>query len=164
VIGASNYGGARLQEALQIARDNGLPQYQVIQPEYNLYDRAAYETDLEPVALAARLGVVCYYSLASGFLSGKYRSRDDLSKSARGRKVEGYLNDRGFAILDALDEVAQRHGSTPASVALAWLIARSSITAPIASATSVKQLESLVAAVHLTLTDVDLRILNDASA
>ena len=164
VIGASNYGGARLQEALQISRDNGLPQYQVIQPEYNLYDRAAYETDLEPVALAARLGVVCYYSLASGFLSGKYRSRDDLSKSARGRKVEGYLNERGFAILDALDEVAQRHGSTPASVALAWLIARPSITAPIASATSVKQLESLVAAVHLVLTDADLRILNDASA
>ncbi|CAD6523039.1 aldo/keto reductase [Paraburkholderia sabiae] len=164
VIGASNYGGARLQEALQIARDNGLPQYQVIQPEYNLYDRAAYETDLEPIALAERLGVVCYYSLASGFLSGKYRSRDDLSKSARGRKVEAYLNERGFAILDALEEVAGRHGSTPASVALAWLIARSSITAPIASATSVEQLESLVEAVHLTLTDADLRALNDASA
>ena len=164
VIGASNYGGARLQEALQIARDNGLPQYQVIQPEYNLYDRAAYETDLEPIALAERLGVVCYYSLASGFLSGKYRSRDDLSKSARGRKVEAYLNERGFAILDALEEVAGRHGSTPASVALAWLIARSSITAPIASATSVEQLKSLVEAVHLTLTDADLRALNDASA
>ncbi|CAG9225466.1 Predicted oxidoreductase [Paraburkholderia sabiae] len=164
VIGASNYGGARLQEALQIARDNGLPQYQVIQPEYNLYDRAAYETDLEPIALAERLGVVCYYSLASGFLSGKYRSRDDLSKSARGRKVEAYLNERGFAILDALEEVAGRHGSTPASVALAWLIARSSITAPIASTTSVEQLESLVEAVHLTLTDADLRALNDASA
>ena len=119
VIGASNYGGGRLQDALQIARDNGLPQYQVIQPEYNLYDRAAYETDLEPIALAERLGVVCYYSLASGFLSGKYRSRDDLSKSARGRKVEAYLNERGFAILDALEEVAGRHGSTPASVALA---------------------------------------------
>jgi aryl-alcohol dehydrogenase-like predicted oxidoreductase len=164
VIGASNYGGARLQEALQIARDNCLPQYQVIQPEYNLYDRAAYETDLEPIALAERLGVVCYYSLASGFLSGKYRSRDDLSKSARGRKVEAYLNERGFAILDALEEVTGRHGSTPASVALAWLIARSSITAPIASATSVEQLESLVEAVHLTLTDADLRALNDASA
>jgi aryl-alcohol dehydrogenase-like predicted oxidoreductase len=164
VIGASNYGGGRLQEALQIARDNGLPQYQVIQPEYNLYDRAAYETDLEPIALAERLGVVCYYSLASGFLSGKYRSRDDLSKSARGRKVEAYLNERGFAILDALEEVAGRHGSTPASVALAWLIARSSITAPIASATSVEQLKSLVEAVHLTLTDADLRALNDASA
>ena len=164
VIGASNYGGARLQEALQIARDNGLPQYQVIQPEYNLYDRAAYETDLEPIALAERLGVVCYYSLASGFLSGKYRSRDDLSKSARGRKVEAYLNERGFAILKALGEVAERHGSTPASVALAWLIARSSITAPIASATSVEQLKSLVEAVHLTLTDADLRALNDASA
>ncbi|HWT36500.1 MAG TPA: aldo/keto reductase [Paraburkholderia sp.] len=164
VIGASNYGGARLQEALQIARDNGLPQYQVIQPEYNLYDRAAYETDLEPVALAERLGVVCYYSLASGFLSGKYRSRDDLSKSARGRKVEAYLNERGFAILDALEEVAGRHGSSPASVALAWLIARPSISAPIASATSIEQLQSLVAAVHLNLTDADLRALNDASA
>ncbi|MEI6003172.1 aldo/keto reductase [Paraburkholderia bengalensis] len=164
VIGASNYSGSRLQEALQISRENGLPQYQVIQPEYNLYDRAAYETDLEPVALAERIGVVCYYSLASGFLSGKYRSREDLSKSARGRKVEAYLNERGFAILDALDEIAGRHASTPATVALAWLIARPSITAPIASATSVKQLESLVAAVHLTLTDADLRALNDASA
>jgi len=163
VIGASNYGGARLQEALQIARDNGLPQYQVIQPEYNLYDRAAYETDLEPVALAERLGVVCYYSLASGFLSGKYRSRDDLSKSARGRKVEAYLNERGFAILDALEEVAGRHGSSPASVALAWLIARPSISAPIASATSIEQLQSLVAAVHLNLTDADLRARHDAS-
>jgi len=164
VIGASNHSGARLAEALQVARDNGLPAYQVIQPEYNLYDRAAYETELEPVALAQRLGVVCYYGLASGFLSGKYRSRDDLSKSARGRKVEAYMNERGFAILKALDDVAGRHGSTPASVALAWLIARPSITAPIASATSVKQLESLVAAVDLTLSDADLRELNDASA
>jgi aryl-alcohol dehydrogenase-like predicted oxidoreductase len=164
VIGASNYSGARLQEALQVSRDNGLPEYQVIQPEYNLYDRASYETDLEPVALAERLGVVCYYSLASGFLSGKYRSREDLSKSARGGKVEPYLNERGFAILDALDEVAGRRGSTAASVALAWLIARPSISAPIASATSVKQLESLVAAVNLKLTDADLRLLNDASA
>ena len=167
VIGASNHSGERLSEALQVSRDStdsGLPAYQVIQPEYNLYDRAAYETGLEPVALAQRLGVVCYYALASGFLSGKYRSPDDLSKSARGRKVEAYMNERGFAILKALDEVAERHGSTPASVALAWLIARPSITAPIASATSVEQLESLVAAVHLTLSDADLRALNDASA
>lgn len=167
VIGASNHSGERLSEALQVSRDStdsGLPAYQVIQPEYNLYDRAAYETGLEPVALAQRLDVVCYYALASGFLSGKYRSPDDLSKSARGRKVEAYMNERGFAILKALDEVAECHGSTPASVALAWLIARPSITAPIASATSVEQLESLVAAVHLTLSDADLRALNDASA
>ncbi|MEM5384683.1 aldo/keto reductase [Paraburkholderia phymatum] len=164
VIGASNHSGARVLEALKVSRENGLPEYQVIQPEYNLYDRAAYETDLEPVTLVERLGVVCYYSLASGFLSGKYRSREDLKKSARGAKVEAYLNERGFAILDALQEIAARHHSAPASVALAWLIARPSITAPIASATSVKQLESLVAAVNLKLTDADLRALNDASA
>jgi aryl-alcohol dehydrogenase-like predicted oxidoreductase len=164
VIGASNFSGARLTEALQTSRDNGLPDYQVIQPEYNLYDRAAYETDLEPVVLAQRVGVVCYYGLASGFLSGKYRSRDDLSKSARGGKVEAYLNERGFAILEALDQVADRHECASASVALAWLIARPGITAPIASATSVKQMEGLVAAAHLTLSDADLRLLNDASA
>ena len=163
VIGASNYSGARLQEALQIARDNGLPQYQVIQPEYNLYDRAPYEADIEPVAMAQKLAVVPYYSLASGFLSGKYRSREDLSKSARGSRVEKYLDHRGIRILAALDYVAERHGSSLAAVALAWLIARPSITAPIASATSLDQLESLAAAVRLKLDPADIQALNDAS-
>ncbi len=164
VIGASNYSGARIEEALSIAQQNGLPKYQLIQPEYNLYDRASYESDIEPVALAHRLGVVTYYSLASGFLSGKYRSRADLGKSARGSRVEKYLNERGMRILDALDEVASRHDSTPATVALAWVMARPGITAPIASATSVEQVKSLAAAVQLTLSDADIRRLNDASA
>ena len=142
-----------------------MPKYQLLQPEYNLYDRASYETGIEPVALAHRLGVVTYYSLASGFLSGKYRSKADLGKStARGSRVEKYLDERGLEILKALDEVAGRHNSTPATVALAWLMARPGVTAPIASATSVDQLKSLVAAVHLTLTDADIRRLNDASA
>src|SRR5258706_3084107 len=164
VIGASNYSGARIEEALSIAQQNGLPKYQLIQPEYNLYDRASYESDIEPVALAHRLGVVTYYSLASGFLSGKYRSRADLGKSARGSRVEKYLNERGMRILDALDEVASRHDSTPATLALALVMARPGITAPIASATSVEQVKSLAAAVQLTLSDADIRRLNDASA
>jgi aryl-alcohol dehydrogenase-like predicted oxidoreductase len=164
VIGASNYSGARIEEALAVSRRDGLPPYQIVQPEYNLYDRAHYEADLEPVALAQRLAVVPYYSLASGFLSGKYRSRDDLAKSARGSRVEKYLDHRGTRILAALDQVAGRHASTPASVALAWLIARPSITAPIASATSVGQLQSLVAAVRLKLDPADIQALNDASA
>ena len=164
VIGASNHSGARVEEALALSRQYGLPEYQVLQPEYNLYDRAGYETDLEPVALAYQLGVVVYWSLASGFFSGKYRSKEDLADKARGSRVEKYLNERGLRILGALDRVAARHASTPASVALAWLIARPSVTAPIASATSLQQLESLVAAVHLTLTGSDIRELDDASA
>ena len=164
VVGASNYSGARIREALAVSRQHGLPEYQIIQPEYNLYDREAYETDLEPVVLAEHLSSVVYYSLASGFLSGKYRSSADLTKSARGSRVEKYLNERGTRILDALDTVADQHGSTPAAVALAWLIARPSVTAPIASATSVQQLESLTAAVHLMLTGADMRLLDDVSA
>ena len=164
IIGASNYSGARVEEALAVSRQHGLPEYQLLQPEYNLYDRAPYESDTEPVALANHLGVVVYYSLASGFLSGKYRSKADLADKARGSRVEKYLNPRGLAILDALERVAGRHGSTLATVALAWLIARPSVTAPIARATSVEQLKSLAAAVQLLLTDDDIRELNEASA
>jgi aryl-alcohol dehydrogenase-like predicted oxidoreductase len=164
VIGASNYSGARVEEALAVSRQHGLPEYQLLQPEYNLYDRAEYERDIEPVALANQLGVVVYYSLASGFLSGKYRSQTDLANKARGSRVEKYLNERGLRILDALDRVADAHGSTPATVALAWLIARPSVTAPIASATSIDQLKSLAAAVHLMLTGADVRELDEASA
>ncbi|HEY4297548.1 MAG TPA: aldo/keto reductase [Paraburkholderia sp.] len=164
VIGASNYSGARIEEALAVSRRHGLPEYQLLQPEYNLYDRAEYERDTEPVALANQLGVVVYYSLASGFLSGKYRSHADLAGKTRGSRVEKYLNERGLRILGALDRVAERHGSTPATIALAWLIARPSVTAPIASATSVNQLKSLAAAVHLMLTGADIRELDEASA
>lgn len=164
VIGASNYSGARVEEALAVSREHGLPEYQVLQPEYNLYDRAQYERDSEPVALANQLGVVVFYSLASGFLSGKYRSEADLAKGVRGNRIGKYLNERGLRILAALDRVAETHGSTPATVALAWLIARPSVTAPIASATSLEQLKSLTAAVHLQLTEADIRGLDEASA
>ncbi|EDO93294.1 oxidoreductase, aldo/keto reductase family [Burkholderia pseudomallei Pasteur 52237] len=164
IIGASNYSGARLREAAELSRRTGLPAYQVIQPEYNLYDREAYERDLEPAATELRLGVVTYYALASGFLSGKYRSEADLKKSARGRRVEQYLNPRGLRILAALDAVAAKHGSTQTSVALAWQMARPSVTAPIASATSLEQLSALGAAIRLQLDAHDIRQLDDASA
>ncbi len=163
VIGASNYTGERLEEALKVSVKEGIPGYQVLQPEYNLYDRAGYETDLEPVVKAHKVSVVTYYSLASGFLSGKYRSKADTENSARGGKVAGYLNDRGLKIVDALVKVAQRHDTAPAAIALAWLIARPSVTAPIASATSVKQLETLADATRITLAPDDLAILNEAS-
>lgn len=164
VIGASNYTGARLREALRIARAQRLPAYQIVQPEYNLYDRAGYEDDLAPVVRDEQLAVVSYYSLASGFLSGKYRSREDLGKSPRGSRVERMLDARGLRILDALDEVADRQCSTPASVALAWLIARPGITAPIASATSLEQVASLASAVQLTLAPADIDALDRSSA
>lgn len=164
VIGASNYKGARLEEALKVAKDTGLPAYQILQPEYNLYDREGYETDLEPVVEKHRIAVVTYFSLASGFLSGKYRSKADTTQAARGSRVEKYLNDRGLNIVDALVEVATRNSTTPATVALAWIIARPSVTAPIASATSVKQLESLAAATQLQLSSDDIKTLDEASA
>jgi aryl-alcohol dehydrogenase (NADP+) len=164
VIGASNFSGARLREANEVSRREGLPAYQVIQPEYNLYDRVEYERESEPAAKELGLAVVTYFSLARGFLSGKYRSLDDLQKSTRGGAVEGYLNTRGRRILAALDAVSKRHGTTQATVALAWLIARPSVTAPIASATSLEQLKSLVAATQLTLDAEDMTELDDASA
>jgi aryl-alcohol dehydrogenase-like predicted oxidoreductase len=163
VIGASNYSGERLEEALKVSAKEGIPGYQVLQPEYNLYDRASYESDQEPVATAHKVSVVTYYSLASGFLSGKYRSKADTENAARGSKVAGYLNERGLKIVDALVKVAEHHDTEPAAIALAWLIARPSVTAPIASATSVKQLESLADATRITLAPEDLAILNEAS-
>ncbi|WP_321900228.1 aldo/keto reductase [Burkholderia cepacia] len=164
IIGASNYSGARLREAAAISTRDGLPAYQVIQPEYNLLDRADYERDLEPVVRDLKLGVVNYYALASGFLSGKYRSEADLKKSVRGDRVAGYLNERGLRILAALDAVAAKHGTQPAAIALAWQIARPTITAPIASATSLAQLESLGDAIRVTLDQDDIRRIDEASA
>jgi aryl-alcohol dehydrogenase-like predicted oxidoreductase len=163
-IGASNYSAARLAESLAISKRDGLPAYGCLQPLYNLCERAAYENELEPLCRKEGLGVIPYYSLASGFLTGKYRSESDLSKSTRGENVRKYLNDRGFCILKALDEVADRLKSTPARVALAWLITRPGITAPIASATSLDQLHDIVAATQLTLSASDLNRLNQASA
>ena len=162
-IGASNYSGQRLAEALEVSTQEKLASYQTLQPEYNLYDRFAYESDLEPVCQKHGLGVICYYSLASGFLTGKYRSEADLSKSPRGQTAKKYLDTRGFRILAALDRVAKRHNSTPTQIALAWLIARPSITAPIASATNLKQLDDLVQAANLELDPASIELLNEAS-
>ncbi|MDR2873129.1 MAG: aldo/keto reductase [Xanthomonadaceae bacterium] len=164
-IGASNYRAARLRQALQISRQQRLPRYETLQPEYNLYDRAGYEAELEPLIREEGLGVIGYYSLASGFLSGKYRDAADAGKSvARGAKVVStYLNPRGLRILAALDDVAAAHRATPAQVALAWLIARPGVTAPIASATTETQLHDILAAAHLPLTDADIETLDTAS-
>jgi aryl-alcohol dehydrogenase-like predicted oxidoreductase len=163
-IGASNYSAGRLAEALEVSRRHSLPSYECLQPQYNLYERAEYESALEPLVLKEGLSVVPYFSLASGFLTGKYRSESDFSKSARGPGMKKYLNDRGFRILAALDEVANAHLSTPGKVALAWLMARPSITAPIASATSVEQLRDLVDATTLELDQASIETLTQASA
>lgn len=162
-IGASNYGADRFKEALEISKKNGLETYQTFQPEYNLYDREGYEKELEPICQENNIGVITYYSLASGFLTGKYRSQDDLSKSQRGGGVKKYLNDRGFKILDALDKVAKEYNTTPASVAIAWVIARPGIAAPIASATSVKQLHETTKALELDLHKDTIEMLTKAS-
>jgi aryl-alcohol dehydrogenase-like predicted oxidoreductase len=161
-IGASNYGAARLAEALDLAERESLPRYESLQPEYNLYERANYETNLEALCVRRGLGVITYFSLASGFLAGKYRSQADL-KGARGGFVGKYLNPRGERILRALDEVSASHRSTPASVALAWLMARPSVTAPIASATSSAQLTTLIAAAQLHLEPAAIEALDHAS-
>lgn len=163
-IGASNYGADRLAEALNTSKRLGLPRYESLQPLYNLYDRAVYEDELEPLCVREGLGVIPYYSLASGFLTGKYRSEDDLSNSPRGGTVKKYLNERGFRILKALDQVAAQFHSTPARISLAWLIARPSITAPIASATNLDQLNDLIEATKLELDPESIELLNQASA
>jgi len=163
-IGASNFSAARLEEAIATSHEHRLPRYQCLQPLYNLVERPAYEAELEAVCVRHGLGVIPFYALASGFLSGKYRSVADLAQSARGQGVKKYLTPHGLRVLDALDAVAQRIGATPAQVALAWQIARPSITAPIASATSLAQLADLVAAAHLVLDADALRTLDLASA
>lgn len=163
-IGASNYDAALLTTALEVAEAEGLPAYQVIQPGYNLYDREGFEGPLRDLCLQKGIGVVCYYGLAAGFLSGKYRSEADLAGRARGGSVKKYLTDRGMAILDALDQVAEGQGAAPAEVALAWLIARQGVTAPIASATSVAQVQSFARAAALSLTQSDLALLESAGA
>lgn len=163
-IGCSNLNAGQLGEALKVAREKNLPRYETLQPEYNLYNRAAYDGPLRDLAIREGLGVITYYSLASGFLSGKYRSKDDLSKSARGGRIANYMNERGERILKSLDDAAARNNAKPAEVALAWLIAREGVTAPIASATSHTQLDSLVKAARLTLSADDIATLDRASA
>ena len=163
-IGASNYKAARLAEALKVSERNRLPRYESLQPLYNLYDRAAYEDELEPLCRKEKIGVIPYFSLASGFLSGKYRSAQDLSDRARKGMVGKYMNDRGMRILKALDEVASAKKSTQASVALAWLMAQPTVTAPLVSATTLEQWNDIVQATQLQLTASQMEQLNQASA
>ena len=163
-FGCSNFDARLLAEAEDSARINHLPAYQTLQPEYNLADRASYDGPLRDLAIKLGLGVITYYSLASGFLTGKYRTQADLGQSPRGGGVKKYMTPRGMRILDALDPVAQRHATQPAVVALAWLIAREGVTAPIASATTVEQLKSFSAAAELQLSESDRALLDQASA
>lgn len=163
-IGASNFSAPRLALALATSKRLSLPRYETLQPLHNLYDRAPYETELEALCRAEGLGVIPFYGLAKGFLTGKYRSEADLGKSPRGAGVKGYLNPRGMRILAALDAVARELGATPAQVALAWQVARPGLTAPIASATSVAQLHELVGAARLHLGTELIAALDTASA
>ncbi|QYJ69203.1 aldo/keto reductase [Flavobacterium litorale] len=162
-IGASNLSVARLQASLDIATDKGLPMYSTFQPHYNLYDRDKFENGLEQICLDNNIGVLNYFSLASGFLTGKYRSKDDFGKSPRGGSMDKYLNERGYKILSALDEVASDLNTTPATVALAWLLHRPSVTAPIVSATSLKQLESIINAPKLPIRAEHIELLTKVS-
>lgn len=162
-IGASNLDAGQLREALNVAAAQGLPRYAVLQPEYNLYERSGFEGPLRDLVVSEKIDVITYYSLARGFLTGKYRSEADLGRSARGGGVKRYMNDRGGRILEALDDVSAACRARPAEVALAWLIARPGVTAPIASATSVEQVDSLVRAASLELSEADVARLDAAS-
>ncbi len=163
-IGASQFKAERLAEALETSRKTGLPAYQTLQPNYSLVERGEYEEHLEPVCKKEGLGVINFWPLASGFLTGKYRAESDTVGRARAGSVTKYLNERGFAILDALDRVAKKYNATPARISLAWLLARPSITAPIVSATSLAQLNDLIPSVELTLDRESIELLNQASA
>jgi aryl-alcohol dehydrogenase-like predicted oxidoreductase len=163
-IGSSNHAADRLALALDTSERLGLPRYESLQPLYNLVERAAYEEALEPLCIARNVGVINYYALASGFLTGKYRSAADFGKSVRGKGAAKYLNERGFAVLGALDAVAATVGATPAEVALAWQLARPGITAPIASATDERQLAELVAAARLRLDAPQVAAIDRASS
>jgi aryl-alcohol dehydrogenase-like predicted oxidoreductase len=164
IIGASNYKAGRLREAVELSKRESLPTYQTLQPEYNLYDRQDFEQNLQPVAQELCLGVVPYFSLASGFLTGKYKSKADTEGKNRGSRVTKYFDDRGMKILKALDELSAETGAAQATIALAWLLAQPTILAPIASATSTDQLQALLAAPNLTLTEAQLQTLTQASA
>ena len=164
VIGASNFSAERLAGALAVSREKGWVRYESLQPHYNLYERADFEEKLQPLCLKENIGVISYFSLASGFLTGKYRSEGDLSKSARGGGIKKYLNERGFKILAALDEVSREYGANPTQVALAWLMGRAGVTAPIVSATSLEQLGDLVKSAELKLDSRAVGVLDLASA
>jgi aryl-alcohol dehydrogenase-like predicted oxidoreductase len=164
-IGTSNMSVARLKASLEASRRLAIPRYETLQPNYNLYDRVDFENEYAPLCAQEKIGVITYYSLAGGFLTGKYRSAVDAAKNpARGGKVKGYFDTRGLRTLKALDEVAARHNANPAQVSLSWLIAQPSITAPIASATNREQLDQIMRAPRLRLSDEDKQVLNAASA
>jgi aryl-alcohol dehydrogenase-like predicted oxidoreductase len=163
-IGASNYSAARLKEALHISAREGLPRYESLQPQYNLMERREYEAELGVLCRKEQIGVIPYYSLASGFLTGKYRSKDDAKKSARGSGATKYLDERGVRVLAALDEIAAERKAAVAQVALAWLLAKPELTAPIASATNLSQLNELLGTVRLELSAADVARLDTASA
>ncbi|MBK0378866.1 aldo/keto reductase [Mucilaginibacter segetis] len=164
VIGASNFSPERLTAALNVSKENDFARYECLQPEYNLYDRQDYEQKYVALCRENDLGVITYFSLASGFLTGKYRSEDDLNKSQRGGGIKKYLDDRGRKILAALDKVSGEYNATPAQVALAWVMARPGITAPIASATSIQQLNDITKAAGLNLNSHAIDMLTDASS
>lgn len=164
IIGASNFAVARLEESIKTSQQEKLAIYQTFQPEFNLFDREDFETNIAPFTTANNIGVISYFSLASGFLSGKYRSKDDLQGSKRSGMVEKYLTARGFNILKALDEIAAEYHSNPATISLAWLIAHPAVTAPIASATSPEQLKQLTDAATLKLSEEAIAKLNKASS
>jgi aryl-alcohol dehydrogenase-like predicted oxidoreductase len=163
-IGCSNLSASRLRQALKVSADHGLPRYETVQPKYNLVDRDSFEGELEDLCLQEGLGVISYYGLAAGFLTGKYRSEADLGKSPRGQGAAKYLNERGLGVLKVQDEVAAVHGATPAQVALAWLMAKPAVTAPIASATSVAQLQDIMQAARLDLSAAEMAALDAAGA
>jgi aryl-alcohol dehydrogenase-like predicted oxidoreductase len=163
-IGASNLSAARLKQALEVSASTGLPRYATLQPHYNLYERASFEGELQALCVRENLGVITYFSLAAGFLTGKYRSEADFAKSARGAGMKKFLNPRGMKILDALDAIARRYRAKPAQIALAWLMARPGVTAPIASATSLDQLREILSAVTLKLDAEAIKSLDQASA
>ena len=163
-IGASNYSGARLTQAIETSRKNGLAEYTSLQPHYNMVERQEFESDLLPVVQKYKIGVIPYFSLAAGFLTGKYRRDGGEAQTARAGMVKKYFNDQGYGVVDALEQVADAHRSTPARVALAWLMAQPGVTAPIASATSDKHLDDLLAAADLKMDSLSMQRLTEASS
>ena len=164
VIGTSNMSAERIRESLKVSEKEGFPKYQTLQPLYNLMERESYEKELRNIVEENNMGVLSYYSLASGFLTGKYRSKADLTKSKRGGGIEKYLNEKGLQVLEALDKISEKHGTSQASVSLAWLMTRPTITSPIVSATSLKQMESIIKAPQLNLDKEDMDFLNKVSS
>jgi aryl-alcohol dehydrogenase-like predicted oxidoreductase len=162
-IGASNLSAARLKQALETSKSHDLPRYETLQPHYNLYERASFEGELQELCIRENIGVITYFSLAAGFLTGKYRSEADFAKSARGPGMKKFMNARGMKILDALDEVAKRYDATPAQISLAWLMARPGVTAPIASATNLDQLQEILGSTEIKFDSEAIEMLDTAS-